>query len=1188
MSTPVRRTIAACIALLLAAAGDGGAESAPPHGTAVDLARLVASKDFDAAIELGAALLPAVEAEAGPDAEATAEVLDRYAYALYLRDKKPNAEALAMARRALAIRERRHAPDDPLVANSLATVGVMLLGSGEFDAAKALLDRAVAIRETALGPEHALTGTVLRYEAQSIARKGDYAAAKPIFERSCAIAEKTGGPDSFELTLCLSDLGNTLWLLGDYPAAKACHSRALDIRTRTLGPDHLDTASCIGNLAIVLRETGEYAKARDMQRRAIEIRRKALGDRHPWVASGLESLANLDVFLGEYEEAKARYEEIVEIKRRALGPEHAEVAEALNNYGVFLQTLGDYAAARRMHEQALAIRIRVQGPDKPEPAESMTHLATLLADMGDYAAARSMGERALATWEKAVGPEHPRTARALLQLEAWHARTGDLERAETLARRALAIREKQLGPSHVDTAEALEALATVVAGRGDLAAARTLLERASATKTAALGADHPAVARGLVRMGAVLEQAGNLDGAAAAYAGAAAALERKYGPEHPDLSEALRRLGRLRMTRGDFDGAKASLDRALAIREKFLGPDHPLTAESRADRAAWLWGSGAPVREVLSEAVAAEAAAREHFRRTAGALTEAEALRYESIRVSGLDLALAVVEAGGAGAGTAAAQVWDQLVRSRALVLDEMAARRRTRTPQADRNVEAAAEALTVARNRLARLVIAGPDPGRPAEYRARLARLTDERERAERLLLQRSGAYRESRSEWDRGLEDVRRALPPGAAVVAYVVYERPPRRNTSTGSASRIMALVLGAAGGAPVAIPLGRAAEIDGAVEATLALAGTRPPSLASGAREAELRYREVAASLRARIWDPLRTAIGAARLIFVVPDGSLHAVQMGMLPVDGDRYLVENAPSVQVVSAERDLARAGDPGPKGRGLLALGGPDFDEAPADPGAGDGSGGTTLRGRGCSEPGAIRFEPLASARAEVLDLAALWRDGAAPARGSAEVLTGREAGEAAFKRRASGKRVLHLATHGFFTDPDCASALALAKRNAGAEAVAGDNPLLMAGLAFAGANRKREPARSGSPAPVEDGILTAEEIGSLDLSGVEWVVLSACRTGVGRIRNGEGVLGMRRAFETAGIGTLISSLWPVEDDATRRFMRDLYRARLAGRTTSDSMREAMVRAIADRRGRGASTHPFYWGAFVAAGDWR
>ncbi len=110
-----------------------------------------------------------------------------------------------------------------------------------------------------------------------------------------------------------------------------------------------------------------------------------------------------------------------------------------------------------------------------------------------------------------------------------------------------------------------------------------------------------------------------------------------------------------------------------------------------------------------------------------------------------------------------------------------------------------------------------------------------------------------------------------------------------------------------------------------------------------------------------------------------------------------------------------------------------------------------------------------------------------------------------------------------------------------------------------------------------------------TLHLGGVELAVLSACDTGVGEIKAGEGVFGLRRAFQIAGARTVVMSLWAVDDHATRRWMRALYAGRFQKRLPiADAVHAANLETLRERRAAGRSTHPFYWAAFVAAGDWR
>src|SRR4029079_4260301 len=160
--------------------------------------------------------------------------------------------------------------------------------------------------------------------------------------------------------------------------------------------------------------------------------------------------------------------------------------------------------------------------------------------------------------------------------------------------------------------------------------------------------------------------------------------------------------------------------------------------------------------------------------------------------------------------------------------------------------------------------------------------------------------------------------------------------------------------------------------------------------------------------------------------------------------------------------------------------------------------------------------------------------------------LLLARDADEATFKRQAPHYRVLHLATHGFFLNGPCLGGLDRTRsvsglvgaskpleRNEVRRTGAEGRPLRLSGLALAGANR-----RTSVDTADDDGILTAEEVAALDLREVEWAVLSACDTGLGQVQNGEGVLGLRRSFEVAGVHTVIMSLWPVEDQAARQWM--------------------------------------------------
>jgi len=145
--------------------------------------------------------------------------------------------------------------------------------------------------------------------------------------------------------------------------------------------------------------------------------------------------------------------------------------------------------------------------------------------------------------------------------------------------------------------------------------------------------------------------------------------------------------------------------------------------------------------------------------------------------------------------------------------------------------------------------------------------------------------------------------------------------------------------------------------------------------------------------------------------------------------------------------------------------------------------------------------------------------------------------------------------------------------------ERVVGYLPGLLSGLVFAGANAEPEPGR-------DNGLLTAEEITYLDLTSADLVVLSACETGLGRPEAGEGMIGLRRAFRMAGARTVISSLWEVDDQATRDLMtlfyENLWRR---GMPKLEALRQAQLAILEENRKRTGHGRPSTWGAFVLDG---
>jgi CHAT domain-containing protein len=258
------------------------------------------------------------------------------------------------------------------------------------------------------------------------------------------------------------------------------------------------------------------------------------------------------------------------------------------------------------------------------------------------------------------------------------------------------------------------------------------------------------------------------------------------------------------------------------------------------------------------------------------------------------------------------------------------------------------------------------------------------------------------------------------------------------------------------------------------------------------------------------------------------------------------------------------------------------------------------------------IEWPPLKGTAQEAAALKSILKD--------AQVLTEGAATETMLKQVA-GPRILHVSTHGFFLpdqpeenkNDDAAAAAQRGMRVSASNAPAPAAPsrarnlLLRSGLALAGANQ----LQGGGG---EDGVLTALEAAGLDLWGTQLVVLSACETGIGSVKSGDGVYGLRRALVLAGSESQVMSLWKVDDAATRDLMVAYYRRLQAGEGRTEALRQVQLEMIGSARqgetregetgpGRGLKieagkrpgaaaaanrSHPYFWASFIQSGDWR
>lgn len=787
----------------------------------------------------------------------------------------------------------------------------------------------------------------------------------------------------------------------------------------------------------------------------------------------------------------------------------------------------------------------------PASVPALLNLGAVRTQNGELTEARDLIGRACAIRRRYPGADSLEYAAALQELAALDLRSGALEAARDGFEHVLALRRPALGPHHPLVAWSLNNLATALESLGDFVGARALREECLRVRTRALPADHPDIARALHALANDHYALGDFARARVYEQRAMVMIERTEGPDSPEFARALTNMsGRLRSL-GDLDGARDAAARSLAIRQRRFDPNNPEIATALLSLGRVFQESGAlrAAEDTLRRALAIRA-------RVFGAEDPITALVLDELaktqlRLGRADSAEALCRRAIRGKSRGLGRGHPDVARSWRVLADALAAQ--GRTPEACR---AALECERIMRDHLAASVarmpenealayeatrVSGlgcaarlalrPDAG-PDERRSVLDAIVRSRALVLDARLSRGGGPRPS-----EGLPEVLRGLPQGSALVSLLRCDPEPAPFRAE---ARYLAFVVGAGDSAVAVVDLGAAGALDSLVgrwRAAITSRTSRPQ------RGVETRAGGV--TLRQRVWEPLQHAIAGAPRVFIVPDGALGAVDWYALPASGGGFLVESGPLLERLSTERELSAPLAPA-RGSGLLVA---------------------------VCGGGATGLAPLPQAAHEVRDVTQEWGD-TAPGTRRAVVLSHPHATVPALRQAIQGCEVLHLSAHGVFAGHGVDPVRSLLDPAGAGEQ--GASVLERSGLVLAGAADRLNAS----------GFLNARAAASLDLHGARWVVLSGCETGRGRTLTREGSLGLQRAFKLAGARVVITSLWPVEDRATREWMAALYRARWQrGLSTGQAVRAAARERLLERRRLGLSEDPSAWAGFVSTG---
>jgi CHAT domain-containing protein/tetratricopeptide (TPR) repeat protein len=853
--------------------------------------------------------------------------------------------------------------------------------------------------------------------------------------------------------------------------------------------------------------------------KSAEVRRD--GDRLGNAAEK-NNLALLIERRGRFDEARGIYLIAYDELEAEVGADPTEVlelkAQLMNNIGYLAYRSGDLGSALAFLEAALAVR-QARPSESRRRAESFTNLGLVRAAMGDLPAARQLIVAAYRNLEDDAGPQ---VIDAINNL-GWIARaTGEAEDARKFYEEALRRRKLLYGDRHPAVAESLNNLGVVLLAAGELADARRILQEGLDLRRAIYGPQHPEVVSSLVNVGNALLAAGDLNEAWSQLM-AAWMTHLIVDPEMrtPATSMVLFALAHHAILKGDTDEAFEALVSAL---------DHEnLTTAS--------------ILSLGSE--------------------RSRLLRLALVR-GHLDSLISVALDYSPDPNVLTARVYQQVLRRKATDFDFIAFQRAVVSGGPEDDARAIARDLAGAREVLQRAVHDNLGADILADYRAKVEVLEADLARATSWQ-PRDGSY---------SVAEILEAIPADAVLIDFVrtgVWN-PKGPFESQWPLDRYVAFVLHSRWTRPRMIDLGDAATIDEAIDAHRAqmLGPLKASRRDLGHVLAGTTY--AGKDLRRLILDPLLPLADETRRLMIVPDSKLHLVSFAALHLPDGHHLVDKY-ELSALSSARDvldLSRRSDAEASGPPLVVAD-PDFELADGTVSADRDSGTTDLTTRSLPDARELLavLGTLPATAAEAQAVGAVL--GVEPA-------TGRDA-DRRMLMDTPRPLILHLATHGFFLPTHVGMAF-LSPDDVRIEMFEPgplDDPLLRCGLVFAGANRwlrtRELHPRAG------DGFLTGLDVLGLDLAGTQLVVLSACDTARGEIIDGEGVLGLSRAFSSAGAESLVMSLWKVPDKETADLMSCFYERLDQGAEIPTALRDAQLAIRANH------PDPVNWAAFICHG---
>ena len=1099
------------------------------------------------------------------------------------------AEAEPLFKRSLEIYEKAFGKEHPDSRTSVLGLIVLYSKTNRYEEAASYAERLLIINERILGEDDSNLLTPLGFLTVIYQKTGKYQEAIPYAKRFLEINETAFGKDHINVATALMNLAELYRKTSRFPEAETLYKRSLEIKEKALSGNHPEVAVINNNLALLYTQMKRYPEAEPLYKKSIEINENALGKDHPGLAITLSNLAELYRQTFRFAESEMLYKRSLEIKEKALGRDHPEVAIILNNLALLYEGTDRYTEAELSLKRSLEINEKVLGRDHPEVATNLNNLAMLYLNIGRFAEAEPLYKRSLEIRERVSGKEHPDYATGLNNLALFYINTGRYAEAEVLSKKSLEINEKVLGKDSFEVTVGLDYLALAYAETGRYDEAEPLLKRSIGIKERLLEKDPVGIRGPLANsLATSLNNMGALYTSTERYLEAELLLkksleinEKIFGKDHLAVARGLENLafnyGKTAVIHGDtgkYSDVEALLRRALDIRERVQGKYHPDVGLARNGMAilyAFTKRHFESHRMFVDAITIAEKKREDIFL----VLSEKQKLHYmeqNNWNIHGFIIHAAQHMKGN---NLAVAETFDSWLKWKGAVMETQGRYIDAVTRSENLDIQKKFEELNKTRHEIARLQISGPGKMKIEEYQKRLEDLEKKKETLEAELTRLSKDFAFEKMVGRADIKKITEILLKSDKTSVYIDFAHVTMRVWKGEKPLGVRYLVfLFLPDKKPIVklIDLSDAEGVDKHIKAYLEEM-RRAKEFRDLPRERILKAE--AKSLYKLLLKPIEKEIKGKKHLYISPDGNLNLIPFEVLITSEGKYLMEDY-TITYIAAGRDIMRFMDETVAKGDPLIMADPDYDMGLKEKTqVVKAMGVIETRGPAPATRDAkdLRFKRLPDTKQEA--------DAIEKCLGESQNINVRNYQDKQALEEVlmivKQPKILHLATHGYFLKDEEVKhqpkmGFIFQERERMAD-IGIENPMLRSGIVLAGVNASLKEGKG-------DGLVSAEKILGLKLKGTDLVVLSACETGTGDVKSGEGVFGLKRSFILSGAKTVVMSLWSIPSKETTELMIDFYSLMAKGKSKADSFREARLNLMKKK------PNPFYWGAFVMVGN--